>query len=197
MFRSFPRCAIHVALFAFLFAILERDCSAASVPQMSEARVIEQIEAYCRASWRNSQIPQTEWADCSQEVFVGVLDRVSRRRLWAAIQESDSLERSELNRAIWRVAKRVLRARRLVSLGNGDFPSHRDRSLPPSINEDAMERLLPALKQLSARQQQIIMASLAGQDVSSIAVELGMSPAGVSREKYRAICKLRRNTANA
>ena len=165
--------------------------AAESQPQHA-SRTLRQIESYCTTSWRNSQIPRAEWSDCSQQAFAELLERVPRNRLAKAVLDSESMERRELNRTIWRIIKRWSRAIRHVSLGRSDWP---DPSTihPPAQEGDRVEAILRiAAERLTPRQQQILACLRDGQSIAAISNRLAIPTQRVSDEKYRAIQKLRR-----
>lgn len=157
----------------------------------SEGRAIEKLEQYCSASWRNAGIKRDEWDDCTQQALTELLEQVQREGLPQAIENGESLERRELNRAIWRLVQRQRRKPRLRSfdeartLAPSAFPSMN------SLNTD-WERVSDAASTaLSDRQRQILELSRAGYRVAEIAEQLRTTPQRVSDEKYKAIAKLR------
>ncbi|MCA9263963.1 MAG: sigma-70 family RNA polymerase sigma factor [Planctomycetales bacterium] len=185
----------------------------ATRPVAVESEAVEQIDRYCNASWRNANIPHPEWNDCSQQVWVELLEKVPRHRLPEAIWTRDSEERCELNRAIWRIAQRWVRAFRCISLGSGEAvvestspldsePCTANRELLQplgtrhesnvAVAERRWQQLLDeAAGQISDRQREILQLSGDGLPVREIAQQLDITPARVSDEKYRAIKKLR------
>lgn len=178
-----------------------------------EARAVEQMEKYCLTSWRNARIMQQDWSDCTQQTIAELLERVPRERLVVAMNDNESEERRELNRTIWRVIQRCRRAPKLQSL-TGEDPASSDttdpRALEPQLSDaqrsDAAGRAIQSLEPLGdlelssaiaaaglkGRQERILVAWSQGRKVAEIAAELGMSPARVSDEKYKAIQTLRR-----
>jgi hypothetical protein len=178
-----------------------------------EAQAVEQMEKYCLASWRNARIMQQDWSDCTQQTIAELLERVPRERLVRAIDDNESEERRELNRTIWRVIQRCRRAPKLQSL-SGEGPAAAEtndpRALDSLLSDDqrsdaagkAIQSLAPlgdvelgsaiAAAGLKGRQERILVAWSQGRKVAEIAAELGMTPARVSDEKYKAIQTLRR-----
>jgi hypothetical protein len=170
-----------------------------------ESRAVEQMEKYCLASWRNARIMQQDWSDCTQQTIAELLERVPRERLSCAIEDKQSDERRELNRTIWRVIQRRRRAPRHQSLvGDGPVagdagPIDRDALVFDgqaidgfaSLGDDALKAAMSAAG-LKRQQQRILVAWSQGLKVAEIASEMGMSPARVSDEKYKAIQTLRR-----
>ena len=156
-----------------------------------EAQALEQMNRYCAASWRQAQISPQDWADCTQEVLMDLLNRISRERLPKAMCHKQSAERRELNRAIWATAQRWRRARRASSLGTADIADERTsrQATTERIRADLAERfaILPEL------QRQIMQQTLDGASVAEIAAALQLPAPRVSDEKYKAIGKLRQN----
>jgi RNA polymerase sigma factor (sigma-70 family) len=159
--------------------------SAAPVP----AEAVDRITRYCDASWRNARIAPADWADCTQDVFLRLLERCSAVGLEPAIEDPQSSERRELNRSIWATAQRWRRASRPAPLNEGSVSDHR----AGNGSCRAELRSLLAADCLSERQRRILAMYADGHSVSEIADALGLSPARVSDEKYKAVAKLARN----
>lgn len=159
----------------------------------SDPGAIERIERYCSASWRNARISRQDWRDCSQAVVCELLERLSCDRMTRAIEESDSVERRELNRAIWRVTKRWQRSRHCSSLD--DLPEASE----PCATRQSVQKAIDELREfielaecpLTHRQRDIVRLTLAGNSVAEIADRLQIPASRVSHDKYRAIGKLR------
>ena len=166
-----------------------------ATPQVhaAEGNTVERIQRYCSASWRNARISRQDWQDCSQAVLSELLERISTERMGQAIEDSDSAERRELNRAIWRVAKRWRRARRSLPLTEADDLTRYQNEEQSDNDAIAEMRELVAWPEssLTERQRLIIERSLDGSSVADIAEELAIPASRVSHDKYRAIRKLR------
>lgn len=145
---------------------------------------VTDLSRYCTACWRNAHLPVDCWSDCTQDVFVRLLERVPEAD-WPRALQSDGDERRELVRAIDTVRKRVQRARRFVS-GDGIESA----AAPTPESSDRRETVERAALNLSQRQQSIIADTMLGYSVPEIAVRLGMTAERVSDEKYKAIRKL-------
>lgn len=156
-----------------------------------EAAALESIQRYCLASFRNAGIAQQDWSDCSQQVMVCLLERVSRKGLVNAIDNESSTERRELNRSIWCVVQRWRRAAKHVSLEEHEITAAAYQTPHDTATERINELLTSAANCLSDRQRTILSMCKDGWSVSEIADELGISPARASDEKYKAIRKLR------
>ena len=153
----------------------------------SEASAINQIERYCTVSWRNAGIAQQDWSDCTQQALQELLERVSRNQLQVAMQNTESQERQELNRTVWRTIKRWQRAPRPVQLEESYIRGTCD------TRQDAWDEVMTAARQhLSERQTRILKLTREGWQANEIATELDITSARVSDEKYKAIRKLRR-----
>lgn len=152
-------------------------------------RAVQDITRYCSACWRNARLPLDCWSDCTQDVFQRLLERVPTER-WAQVLAADGAERQEFLRAIDTVKKRVQRDRQRWSRMNHEVPDHR----APQDQERADSRANlqhAAAQTLSRRQQRIVQRACEGWSVAEIAEEMGVAPARVSDEKYKAIHKLR------
>ena len=158
-----------------------------SLLSAGDTQAVEQIERYCTTSWRNAGIDRQDWPDCTQQALVELLERVS---LTDAIEDTDSDARRELNRTVWRTVQRWRRSPRHLHYDDAAATKcDPNRSQP---NDDAWDEVMSiARQQLSERQNRILAMIRDGWRVSEIADELAMSPARVSDEKYKAICKLR------
>jgi len=167
----------------------------AAVSQVSESVILKKIRAYCSKSWQNAGINHQEWSDCTQQVFSRLLERVDRDRLLIAIEDSDSPERRELNRAIWATSQRSRREKKYSSL---------DHAISQSEDRDPWPAKMESLNQvrnavdgdearLSSTQREIVSRWSDGESISAIAESLKLSPARISDEKYKAIQKLRQH----
>ncbi len=147
--------------------------------------VVTDISKYCQACWRNARLPADRWEDCTQEVFVRLLERIESGRWLAVLDDETSQERREFLRAIDAVRKRVQRERSwrmlpadLVAPGANAWQDERE-----AVARHAQEVLTP-------RQQRVLHLFAQGWNVPEIARELGTTPARISDEKYKAIKKL-------
>jgi len=80
---------------------------AAPAAAISEQAVTD-ISRYCTACWRNAHLHPSCWSDCTQEVFLRLLERVEPRT-WETILKDEGDDRRELVRAIDAVKKRTQR----------------------------------------------------------------------------------------
>lgn len=148
---------------------------------------IDDIHKYCQACWRNARLPADRWSDCTQQVFVRLLERVEPTK-WDALFAAEGDERREFLRAIDAVKKRTQRVRKPAML-TPDVADDRNESA--SDLRDRREAVAQAATVLSPRQRRIIELAGGGWAVPDIAAELDTTVERVSDEKYKAIRKLR------
>lgn len=164
----------------------------ATGPTSASAQVdestVRDLSKYCQACWRNARLPIDRWTDCTQQVFIRLLERIQPDR-WAALLKSDGEDKREFLRAIDAVKKRTLRARRSAELAV-EVPDFQNRA-ETALREQREVLRLAAEEVLSDRQRSILDLSADGWSVADIATELGTTPERVSDEKYKAIRKLR------
>jgi len=154
----------------------------------AQSGVVDDITRYCQTCWRNARLPADRWSDCTQQVFVRLLERVELNR-WHEMLFVENTDKREFLRAIDAVKKRTQRAKRFANLSL-DLADRRNNS--SDVVRDQWEAVHDAAAELlSPRQQKIVELSATGWAVPEIAVELGTTPERVSDEKYKAICKLR------
>jgi RNA polymerase sigma factor (sigma-70 family) len=152
------------------------------------------LSRYCAVCWRNARLPLDCWSDCTQEVFMRLLERVPLAA-WSKLLDNDCVERREFVRAIDTVKKRVQRSRKSVAHPVEIVPdaAAADRA---RLAEDREELQRASEKVLSGRQQTILRRCCAGHSIVDIATELGIGVERVSDEKYKAIRKLREHLAD-
>jgi DNA-binding CsgD family transcriptional regulator len=167
----------------------------AAVSQVSESVILKKIRAYCSKSWQNAGISHQEWADCTQQVFSRLLERVDRDSLLTAIEDAESPERRELNRAIWATSQRSRREKKYSSLEFAESPSEKHDPWPAKM--ESLNQVRNAVgsedARLSPTQREIVSRWSDGESISAIAESLQLSPARISDEKYKAIQKLRQH----
>src|SRR5262249_7909989 len=74
---------------------------------------LNDLSRYCTACWRNARLPADLWSDCTQEVFIRLLERVPMN-VWDRSLADEGDERREFLRAIDAVKKRVQRSKKWV-----------------------------------------------------------------------------------
>lgn len=161
----------------------------AAGPTAVPTAAVDDISRYCQACWRNARLPADRWQDCTQQVFIRLLERVAPDSWPNVLKDHESAERREFVRAIDAVKKRTQRARTATMLAD-ETPDRYGR-FANEIKErrDAVSEV--AVNVLSPRQRQIVELSFGGWAIPDIAAQLGTSPERVSDEKYKAVQKLR------
>ena len=170
---------------------------AALTAQATESELVNDIQRYCAVCWRNARLDPGLWDDCTQEVCCRLLGKARAGELdLNLVLAEDTAERRELVRAIDMVRKRVQRARRLQPLDDHLTPG-------PDLDRRDRERqelgeILEAARHavLSPRQDRIVELWTRGWTVPDISRTLGLAPARVSDEKYKALRKLERHLAD-
>lgn len=159
--------------------------SAATAEPSSKA--VTDITKYCQTCWRNARLPADRWQDCTQAVFVRLLERVEAEKWGTVLVDSETAERREFLRAIDAVKKRTQRERKFAALA----PELAERpTMSNSARDDREAVAKVATEHLSARQRRILELTADGWPVPEIATELGTTVERVSDEKYKAIKKL-------
>lgn len=180
--KSGPRRMVVAMMLGSAFSTIGA-ASAVAAPTMND------MSRYCTACWRNARLPTDCWSDCTQDVFVRMMERVPVEA-WDRALQLEGDERREFVRAIDAVKKRVQRSRHHSAYpesGIADPRSVDDRS--EAEHREAIARA--AEKVLSPRQRTILDDTISGYSVPEIAERLAIAPERVSDEKYKAIRKLR------
>src|SRR4249920_3674501 len=81
----------------------------------ADSGAIADISRYCTACWRNARIHPDSWTDCTQDVFLRLLERVTPDA-WDRVLADEGDERKEFLRAIDAVKKRSQRSRKFGEL---------------------------------------------------------------------------------
>lgn len=158
--------------------------AAASEPS---AKAVTDISKYCQTCWRNARLPADRWQDCTQAVFVRLLERIEADKWGAVLVDSETAERREFLRAIDAVKKRTQRTRKFAVLSH-ELPDRRPVANTTRDDRDAVAKA--AAEHLSPRQRRILELTADGWPVPEIATELATTVERVSDEKYKAIKKL-------
>lgn len=180
----------------FVMAMVLGTALSALAPEQARSAATETVTdlgRYCTACWRNARLPVDTWADCTQEVYRRLLERVPMAD-WKQGLHGDGPERQELVRAIDAVRKRVQRARKWSAGLDGVADRGTDRDRQAREDREAVRQAAANL--LTARQQRILQMSFEGWSVQEMADELHTSPERISDEKYKAIRKLRAHLAD-
>lgn len=160
----------------------------------SASKAVTDISKYCQTCWRNARLPADRWQDCTQEVFIRLLERVDTDRWGSVLKDDETSERREFLRAIDAVKKRTQRARKFAGLTS----DHPDRLVITNSTKDEREAVAKAANEvLSSRQRRLLDMTADGWSVPEIAKELGTTVERVSDEKYKAIKKLQHYFGNS
>lgn len=189
-------CAVILAAtcIAPAYAIEEAaDFATSMVAPEEESEEHRRIQAYCRTSWKNSKVRQTDWDDCTQDVMLRLYSSLTREQLGIALNNPESQERRELNRAVWATSQRWRRQHRHQQLTDDYSNPTRSDPWPEMMSE--LQRVQSAATNSHARltptQRDIIRRSSEGASIADIASDLKLQPQRVSDEKYKAIQKLK------
>jgi RNA polymerase sigma factor (sigma-70 family) len=177
---------VAVVLGTALAATPARASASTSAKAEPSAKAVTDITKYCQTCWRNARLPADRWQDCTQAVFVRLLERVEADKWGTVLVDSETTERREFLRAIDAVKKRTQRARKFAAL-SPDLP---ERPVSNSTRDDREAVAKAAAEVLSPRQRRILELTADGWPVPDIASELGTTVERVSDEKYKAIKKL-------
>jgi DNA-binding CsgD family transcriptional regulator len=159
-----------------------------------------QLSRYLGRAWYRTGIPEARHDDCSQAVYLALLQDLERDGFDALVGDIGDLGiRDVLNResergpgffrAIDTVKKRAQRERCF-------HPLDPYGGIAPPGEDDALGRRREALQEaiegsLTSREADFIWATLDGKTPAEIALELGLTPKTISNEKCRIIQKLR------
>jgi RNA polymerase sigma factor (sigma-70 family) len=182
------RYVVAMVLGTALSTVAANPAKARELPEAAFQAVTD-INRYCTACWRNARLHPDCWNDCTQEVFVRLLERVDPDS-WNWLLKGDGEERQEFIRAIDTVKKRTQRTRKWSSGLMDSVADAHDRK-DRQLREDREIVAKAAAELLSERQRQILQLSFDGWAVHDIAAELKVPAERVSDEKYKAVNKLR------
>jgi RNA polymerase sigma factor (sigma-70 family) len=162
--------------------------AAAATPNITpNSKAVTDISKYCLTCWRNARLPADHWQDCTQEVFIRLLERVDADKWSMVLVDEESQARREFLRAIDAVKKRTQRARKFTVL----TPDLADTRPTNSVTRDDREAVAKvAMELLSPRQRRLLNLTAEGWTVPEIAAELNITPERVSDDKYKALKKL-------
>ena len=151
-------------------------------------QAVQDISKYCQTCWRNARLPADRWQDCTQEVFIRLLERVEADKWASVLKDDETAERREFVRAIDAVKKRVQRTRKFAGL-TPDVSDYRGGG-ENSVRDDRAAVAKAAAEVLGPRQRRILELTADGWAVPEIAADLGTTVERVSDEKYKAVKKL-------
>src|SRR5205823_12928811 len=96
--------------------------------QAASTQTVNDLSRYCTACWRNARLPADCWTDCTQEVFIRLLERVPAQD-WSGLLRVEGEERREFLRAIDAVKKRVQRGRKWSPYPAESVADHRPEAV--------------------------------------------------------------------
>ena len=158
--------------------------SAATTASEPSAKAVTDITKYCQTCWRNARLPADRWQDCTQAVFVRLLERVEAEKWGTVLVDSETDERREFLRAIDAVKKRTQRARKFAAL-SPDLPDRQPVSNATRDDREAVAKAAAEVLGASTTHPGTDRRRLAGpghRSESTTVEQLG--------EKYKAIKKL-------
>lgn len=159
-----------------------------------------QLNRYLSKTWYRAGVPQQQHDDCSQAVYVSLLQNLGRRRFDLLVGEIGNLgirdvlsretaEGPDFFRAIDTVKKRAQREKTYLPLDSVDVVGHDGGSEGPTYWRGALEEAIE--QSLSPREADLVHETLQGKTPAEIAEAWGVAPKTISNEKSRAIQKLR------
>lgn len=168
--------------------------SAQAESHETTVRAAADISQYCTACWRNARLHPDQWQDCTHDVFLRLLERLSPAT-WSRILQTEGDERQELVRAVDAVKKRVQRSRKCSTLSPESVADKR------ALDEQCLADDRAAVEEasgevLSTRQQRILRLTMQGWSIRDIAETMDLPPERVSDEKYKAVRRLQEHFGN-
>lgn len=181
---------------------------------------VDQMNRYLSRTWERAGVPSHQRDDCTQAVFVTLLERLGRpafdrAMVWVGQHGVHDLFQRETPlgpdflRALQTVKKRAQRVRSFISLDDDAHgplassladPNGPSGSLlplgPAALGPDDPTRGRLTIQEamhnlLSPREARLLQATLEGMSPTEIAAELGVSPKTVSNDKCLVFRKLR------
>src|SRR5262249_12863909 len=140
-----------------------------ATPASAEESAVRDLSRYCTACWRNAGLPIDRWADCTQEVFCQLLQRLPKAEWAFVLNGPDDERRREFMRVVDLVKKRVQRERKASPLDPSVVPDSRSDGDLADIREEVWT---VANEVLTPRQCHILARCADGYSVADIATEL-------------------------
>lgn len=188
-------------------ALVEAPLSDLLGPARSEADAaairsgLEQLDRYLSRAWYRAGIAPQQHDDCSQAVYMALLQNLGRDRFDGLVGDigrlgvrevlsRETAEGPDFFRAVDTVKKRAQRERCFQPLDEASDLSASGRD--DGVSADWRAALEEAIdRSLSPREAALIYATLKGETPMEIASQWGVAPKTVSNEKTRVIQKLR------
>jgi RNA polymerase sigma factor (sigma-70 family) len=174
--------------------------SSASTTSSQTESGLAQLNRYLNRAWYRAGIPVQYHDDCTQAVFVTLLQNLGRDRFDQLVNDvgtsgvrevlsRETPEGPDFFRAVDTVKKRAQRERTYQPIDNLDVAQ-------PSPGEDALALWRSELQEaidhsLTPREATLIYETLMGKTPSEIATQWGVAPKTISNEKTRVLQKLR------
>ena len=161
---------------------------------------LEQLNRYLSRAWYRAGVPPQMHDDCSQAVYVSMLQTLGRDRFDRMIDDigqfgikdvlsRETAEGPDFFRAIDTVKKRAQRERTFQPLDAIDVADHPNGEDARALWRGALQEAID--QTLTPREASLVYETLQGKTPAEIASEWGVAPKTVSNEKTRAIQKLR------
>ncbi len=187
------------ALLETRLADLRKPAGTAADPE-AIASGLSQLNRYLSRAWYRAGIPEGRHEDCSQAVYLALLQNLERDDFDTLVGEIGNLgirevvnreseQGPDFFRAVDTIKKRAQRERSFQPLdlyagiaapGEDEAQSRRREALREAIDES-----------LTPREAVLICATLDGKTPAEIAIETGLTPKTISNEKCLIIQKLR------
>ena len=181
-------------------AVLTEPLASSDAESDLDGTGLAQLARYLNRSWYRAGIPTQRHDDCSQEVYLTLLQDWGHDRFHRLVGDIDRLgirgvfgretaEGPDFFRAVDRVKKRAQRERPYCALDDaGDLASPRREELTVQRRADLHETID---RVLGPHEAALIDALLAGQTPAEIAARWGVAAKTVSNAKSRVLHKLR------
>lgn len=159
-----------------------------------------QLNRYLSRTWYRAGIAAQQHDDCTQAVYVSLLQTLGRRRFDLLVGEighlgirdvlsRETAEGPDFFRAIDAVKKRAQREKSFVPLEAIEVVAADEGADQAGYWRGALEEAIE--QSLTPREADLVHQTLEGKTPAEIAVAWGVAPKTVSNEKTRAIQKLR------
>jgi RNA polymerase sigma factor (sigma-70 family) len=168
---------------------------------------LRQMGKYLARAWAKAGIAEQQHDDCTQAVHAVLLQRLGRAQYDRMLAEvgaqgiprvlnRDTALGPDFFRAVDMIKKQAQRQKRLQALD--DQTELAAPNLGDADAEDRRDALHEAIRgTLSAREAELVRATMAGFSPAEIAQRWGLAPKTVSNEKTRVLAKLRRALESA
>jgi len=188
-----------VALLETRLADLRKSAGQAADPE-AIASGLSQLNRYLSRAWYRAGIPESRHEDCSQAVYLALLQNLERDDFDSLVGEignlgirdvvnRDSKQGPDFFRAVDTVKKRAQRERGFQPLDLYEGIASPGEDEVQGLQREALREAIE--ESLTPREADLICATLDGKTPAEIATEMGLTPKTISNEKCRVIQKLR------